>query len=96
MNDLKQNSLKRRVGGNHAFDQKQQMEQDAWLAAGRPHTWILVESQSIYEVYVDVGFGSIALFVGDVCAGVGKDCVVTDKAVALDRDCYGAAKYLWL
>jgi len=77
------------------IDSRDSQTSEQWTDAGGPHTWVLVETDNEHSVYIDVGYGYIALFENGVLAGCSDTYVNTATAVAMDRDYYGTTKYIW-
>lgn len=68
---------------------------DEWLEKGRPHEWLLVETNNDWSVYVDVGYGYLALFCKNRLVGTGKQHIITDEnIVVLDTEYYGLKHYI--
>lgn len=68
----------------------------AWEADGRPEMWRIASKSGRMEVWLDVGFGKIALFNGVevVCSEYITD--VLDGYIALDAEYYGTeGQYLF-
>lgn len=71
-----------------------------WQLAGSPTEWTQGESADVLGkelfVFVDIAYGSLgALYDGSVYWTVGKCLFVEDKAVILDKECYGVHKHIW-
>jgi hypothetical protein len=59
------------------------------------HDWIIVESDGDFTVWMDNGYGLLALTRGEELCDVGKYIARSENVVALDKDYYGVAKYIW-
>jgi hypothetical protein len=62
------------------------------------HDWVAVESDGEYIVWLDQGYGLLALTKGEeLCGQVGKYFIQDNKGkvTVLDRDYYGVSKYIW-
>ena len=92
--------LKERFAGrfykefDHIIVSKQQ-SLDEWEAAGKPHTWILMEAVDGYELYIDCAHGHMAIFEHGKLLGDGKDHISVPGVVVMDKDYYGTEKYIW-
>lgn len=74
---------------------------DTWVALGNPRVWRPVEYDSGLYVYLDRGYGIIAVIHDDESAstptflGAGKDTIVGKDFIVVDRDYHGTMKYVW-
>jgi hypothetical protein len=76
----------------------EQLEVVAWVEAGKPAVWAIVEEAGDWAVAIDSGYGLLALFRGTKCFGVGKYSIHADppEVIALDKGYYGLTRYLWM
>lgn len=81
------------VRGLHVYGKIEDLEE--WYKAGRPSTWEEVEKSDNYTVWVDFGYGALALFDGDNFLEAGKHEIIRGDVVVLDRDYYATKKYIW-
>ncbi len=58
------------------------------------HDWVIVERDMNLIVWFDRGYGLIALTDGKTVE-TGCYSIVTPNIVVLDKDYYGATKYIW-
>lgn len=68
---------------------------ETWSNSGKPYVWCKVEEKGDYVAFRDSGYGQMAVFKGDCLLGWGRESIVTDEVVMLDKDYYSAAKWLW-
>jgi hypothetical protein len=67
-----------------------------WNKNGKPFEWQLVESDGDHHVYVDTGYGWMALFNGETLVDITLSHVMTSNdVVVLHRGYYGVTKYIW-
>lgn len=59
------------------------------------HDWVVAEVSDEFVVWLDNGYGIIALTKGDKLVDYGNYICRCDDVVVLDRDCYGVSKYIW-
>ena len=74
-------------------------EADAAADWNQEHHWFPAETKWGFTVWLDVGFGLLALTKGEKLIGTGKYSVVGVKGyehiAVLDRDYYGTEEYLF-
>lgn len=74
---------------------------NAWVAAGRPIVWVLMESHypggmaEPVHCYYDFGYGGIMLKIGDKTEVGYGNIIHLDGYVALHKEYYGVSKYIW-
>ena len=73
----------------------ERMGVEEWQTNGKPFTWQLVETQGPHAVYLDSGYGWLALFDNGKLVGCGKETINTADCVVLCKDYYGTPKYIW-
>lgn len=70
-----------------------------WVAAGKPKMFVKVASVSLvdglYTGHVDAAYGKLDLRRNGESVATGAHCAISDKVVFIDKDYFGATKYLW-
>lgn len=66
-----------------------------WEKQGKPYWWGLAETEGKYSVYMDYGYGNLAVFSDGELIGYGLRKIITKEVVVLHRDYYETSKYIW-
>ena len=71
--------LKKEIPENdHVEDTNELRDVDAWVQAGKPFCWEVVQQLENYVALRDTGYGSIALFKDDVLQGIDVGTVISN------------------
>lgn len=68
---------------------------EEWTKLGKPFIWLVAEKDKNIVVLTEVSYGRLAAFEDGKLIGIGKNSVISDSFVVMDRGYYGTVKYIW-
>ncbi len=79
----------------HVVYSGEDIDNDQWKKDGCPCLWRRVEESGEFVVFLDDGYGQLALFENGVLLEVGRKTIVTDNCVVMAPGSTGTKKFIW-